>query len=807
MYNFEDLNVQINQNEQLTIEDKKFLVLYHKAMTRPDLLLEDEKSVLSSAISQKMNDTAFNIRVTKFEETLKQNSSNINNEFPYLDILQIYISPIPSINIVNSIVKKAQNKEMLNNSEIAILKKVKEKLASLPRCIEIYNKEKGLNLNLDRQTSSLIETLKPIDPGLYKVNQTINASKVLNNDYKKFLLLYNKVMNGMVEMSDTDKKRLSSELELKLKDKKFNEILVQFEREMRGPQEKLEKELSKVKEKYNKDPTESYKLEIERLEKEIEQIRCDFGYFDVINGYSHEIRNLDYIDSVIKKAQRPQEIIAQNGSLEENEKLSINELGVLQKANKLKRFIDIFEQKGIHDALTQTDHCKKMKEQHAKVQLLEKHIKNLFDTTVKRFQSGDVLVTEMDKSSAYRGRKPSIVSALKGALEGNYQELMDIPKKQFTKYGHAAQLTQVGTEIKQSHMWGEHKIDRFTYKDIVESDIFRVNISKLVQPAQSDKMKQIYGENWQEELQKLYGKKVAQVSIDPKLNKLKIISGINAASSLLPDWRYYLGMKNDDYKGLFVEDKLHKNEVICSDFVAREIVEAMNLVNQELMQKGLTAPIKTPIPENVDLSQVAPERLINLLQQSNCLEKIEAEELHSFINTKVNYHLKVEKQLSLTEKLYEKTLNLAKRCKSKEDFIREAKTAFVVYLTTNDNLSKETYRDKKNEIDKFLDDSLPQLYECTKNKTKHSSYSFIQFFCEMLEKVGIIASPRNQECQNIIDNAMILFKVQEFSKDEQEFAVSTQCKQSDINYKDSMFQLNAPAAAEEELDSNAKKPK
>lgn len=615
MYNFEDLNVQINQNEQLTIEDKKFLALYHKAMIRPDLLLEDEKSVLSSAISQKMNDTAFNIRVTKFEETLKQNSSNINNEFPYLDILkiytspiidldtlnkirngealtdnelsaiqkskdklkefprcieiynkekklnlgpegsslssgdevyriigsfdidlyrfeqnstnqaiktsntlsqedkeflllynkvmnrtdkicqaekqklsslldkklndkafsdrltlfaeeikdkvdfpyldllQIYISPIPNINIVNLIVQKAQNKEILNNSEIAILKKVKEKLASLLRCINIFHKDKGLNLNLDRQTSSLVETLKPIDPGLYKVNQTINSSKVLSNDYKNFLLLYNQAMNGTVEMSDTDKKRLSSELELKLKDKKFNEILVQFEREMRGPQEKLEKELSKVKEKYDKDPTESYKLEIERLEKEIEQIRCDFGYFDVIKGYSHEIRNLDYIDSVIKKAQRAKEIIAQNGSLEENEKLSLNELGVLQKANKLKRFIDIFEQKGIHDALTQTDHCKKIKEQYAKVQPLEKHIKNLFDTTVKRFQSGDVLVTAMDKSSAYRGKKPSIVSAVKGALEGKYQDLMDIPKKQFTKYGHAAQLTQVGTEIKQSHMW------------------------------------------------------------------------------------------------------------------------------------------------------------------------------------------------------------------------------------------------------------------------------------------------------------------------------------------------------------------
>lgn len=765
MYDFNQLQEQINQSSSqgLTQDDIDFLNLYHNAMTRSDQVSDEGRNSLSSGIFSKLNDVAFLTRIATFGKTIRENKDGINNEFPYLDVLQNYLSPIPSDELVNNILRKIKNNEALPNDEIELLKKLKENAAAFPRCIEVFNQEKKLTLPSENNLGHLSLELEPIDLGLYKVNQAIIASKVLNEDYKKFFLIYNRVMNGTTTLDDSDKAWLSQELVKTFEDKNFNRILTEFEKEMKAPEKELEEKLKEMKKQFGAEPSESEQKAIDDIKKQIDNIKCDFGYLDVIKGYSYEVKRLNEIQRAIEKGERAKEITEQGGTLEEEEKLSLSDLSLLQKSNKLKRLIDLFVDKGINEALSVTEPYKKVVQQNARVKLLEKHMNYLFDETSKAFQSGDVLVTEMDKTKEYSLKATSFLKASKEALfEGKYQELIDKFKRPFTKYGHAAQLTEVNGQIKQSHMWGEHRIDKFALKDLAESAIFRVNISKLVAPYQLNQLELIYGEKWKEELQKLYAQKVAEVAMDPKLKKLKIIGGAHAAPALLPDIPYYLGVNNDNYKGLFFKEGLQKKEVICSDFVAREIVEAMRLLNEELEKKGLKIPIVSPIPNNVNLARVAPERLIKLLALSGCLEQVETKEINSFLKNRAGHYSGVDRQLSKTEALYEKVGSLAKRCSSKDEFVKEAKIAFIVYLTTNDNLSKKSYTAKNEEINKYLDGNLGKLYDAP----KHSDNRILQFFCEVLEKLHIIAPPRNKQSELIINEAMIQFKVNEFSIDE-----------------------------------------
>jgi hypothetical protein len=509
-------------------------------------------------------------------------------------------------------------------------------------------------------------------------------------------------------------------------------------------------------------PSESLKKQMGDVEKLLKNMKRVFGYLDVIKGISFEHGRLDEIDRAIKKAERSRYIIFQGGTLEEEEKLSLSDVALLQKSNKLKKFMDELQKKGVGEELSKTNLYRRIIEQNSKVKPLQQYINDLFKSDSDQYQSGDVLVTEMDKTKEYGLKNPSFFKACRDAvLEGKHQDLIDKIKGRFTKYGHAAQLTEVDGKIKQSHMWGEHHIDEFTLKDAAESDIFRVRICKLVKPAQIEKIKAIYGEQWQEELQKLYAAQISKVSQDKKLEKLKIIGGIDAAPALLPDVYYYLGEKNIDYQGLFSNDRLHKNEVICSDFVAREIVESMKLVNQELIGKGLD-PIASPIPLNVNLDKVAPERLIKLLRISGCLEVVEAKELNAFLRSKSGFYSSVQQQSTIYQALYDKVISLAKRCPSETEFVREAKIAFVTYLISNDNLSRDAYSQKKDERDQFLSESLTKLFK----RSKHSDNYLIQFFCNILEKLHLMYPPQNKECKGVINEAMIQFKVQAYSTEE-----------------------------------------
>lgn len=744
MYHFNQLNEHIKQSTLLTKTQQEFLILYNTAMNQADKMTADDVELLSRQQVQQFNAQEFRQTLSHFEKEMRSTSEL---EFPYLDVLKKYSSAMPCVELV----ERVQQKSNLSEEEITLLEAAKEKIIGLDVCLRIFEEEKGLKLdggktiNLDLKQ---IETIKEFNPNEYrfaqsKTNQAIRDAKKLSQEDKEFLILYNKVMNTDL-MSDEEKRSFAKQLVVKLREPLFNNRLSEFEQEMR-------------------------------------ETKVQFPYLDVIKGYTYETKHLPNLERAIKKAQRSIAITSEGGTLEEEEKLTLAELGLLDKANKLQRLLTIFNDKGIVEALQQTPQYQVISEQYLKVQRIQEHIRGL--VAHHTYQGGDVLVTETDKSKAYHLNTRGTVAALKNAAQGKYQDLINVVKHKFTKYGHAAQLTEVNGELKQSHMWGKHRIDSFSYKDIVESDVFRVRLDKLVEEKDEKLFEIALGEGWRDEVQKLYAQKVAQVSQDTKLQQLKIIDGIRAGQALLPDIDP-LGKNKDDYKGLFVGDRLHKGEVICSDFVAREIVEAIRLVNQDLQDKyEMTSVVKSPIAEGVDLSKVHPQELIKLLQAAKCLEKVESKEINAFISTQTKYVKIYHRHVDLTRELYSKLFSLVKRSENQEDFVKEAKLAFKVYLNADEQL-KEAYNTNSVSINNFLDAQIPLLFQSFKAAEKTQSLmDFIDKFFAVVEH--LVAKLFNDKDKKDSNEIGFIKQAVEFVKRQQTSSLSSEARSSSVPDVDS----------------------
>lgn len=510
-------------------------------------------------------------------------------------------------------------------------------------------------------------------------------------------------MNQPYTMSNEEQDRLSKKIVQKLNDKDLNHTLCAFEKEMK------------------KNTSEN-----------------EFAYIDVLKIVSYEMRNSCYFENFIKKAQRGLYITSNGGSLDENEKLSLAELGIMKKLKKLKYCMDRFEEKKVNINLDEK--YKKLKNQCQKIESIERQINSLHNPAL--YTSGDVLVTDIAKTISYKLNHIQ-------SRGYNRENLFNISKKLVTKYGHAAQLTKVGHTIKQSHMWDSRKLDPFTIEDVLEADIFSINISKLVDKSLEASMEKALGETWREKLQILYANKIDVVANDEILNEIKIIGGLRSLDSLLPHW---VGRKKNENYGLFSESnnakkELVKNKMICSDFVAREIVEAIKLVNQELSNVNLTNPIKSPFSNKVNLNRVHPQELIVLLEKEGCLEKITPTKLNILINTKKNFNWLSDRHVELSAELYEKVYSLAKKRLSRDEFTKEAKIAFIGYLDANDTLSLADYNNKKNEIDEYLDIELPKLHE--RYDASHTG-GFIAVFFEFLIDLAHFLGIKNNKKQQII---------------------------------------------------------
>lgn len=551
-------------------------------------------------------------------------------------------------------------------------------------------------------------------PTFEEINQAINNSKILSTKDKEFFLLYNEFMNAPEDIKKKCSPRKSYQFSLsviqKFEESNFNKIISDLEAEIRD-------------------------------ELKVNPKEAAFPHLDTLRAFSFEIQKYSgwdkAIDNVIKKIKVAKSLLAEGQQLEMHEKLTLAELGLVAKFRKFKYCMGDLRHHNINLEISKK--YLKLAKQCSKIvdlddAFLERTIQERFNP--ERYLSGSVLVNDLHKHEAFQLKNTS--SKIENL--GPYRH-----------YTHSAQLIRPADKVKQSHLWHVHQIEDVTVKLILTSDVFRFNILKLVEPTQEEKLAAVLGENWREKLQKLYSDKLHEVTSDELLKKISII---NAASQHLlndPDW-----ISKNKYFGLFVqnpagEKTVYKDVLVCSDYTAREIYQSYELVVQELEQLGITEAIRSPLPKHTDLNKVWPAELMELLNESGCLdEKVEQPEIDAIINSQNDFNLLLDHQVELASELHQKVLKLKQENQTCEAFVKASKIAFKAYLEANDLCNFDSSSEEnKPEISKFLDENLTKFYQSI--HSKKSSNAFVHAFLTLIHKLMVFIGFKHEDGKQIIE--------------------------------------------------------
>ncbi|MGC0372420.1 MAG: hypothetical protein DGJ47_001133, partial [Rickettsiaceae bacterium] len=320
-----------------------------------------------------------------------------------------------------------------------------------------------------------------------------------------------------------------------------------------------------------------------------------------LQSFSYKSQGFDQIDKIHQKFTRNKEIIKKGSNISESEKLTYKEILIvknLAKANEIYiKYLSPFKNKSLNKA-------------H---EIQEYFNKELIDNS--RYKSGDLIFT-----------KTSNTVVDKGPIY-NYAEKIN-------KYRHTGQVysDNKGESIILSDFNYHHYYPDFDLKSALNSDVYRVNVVKLVPNIYHDKLQEIYDEGWKDILQNSFHvtnmsqnkNELKGVANDPWRQRRTLLAAITPFGNkkfTKQDYSKY-------YDQMVVNPKqLRGSSMICSEFAAKMQVSTLLSLNDQLKRElGVeTDVIKLPFKyENLDV--IHPERLYTLFEP--CLEKVEMPDLY-----------------------------------------------------------------------------------------------------------------------------------------------------------------------------------
>ena len=590
----------------------------------------------------------------------------------------------------------------------------KAKIAVSPKTVEI----------LDSQN---LEKLEQLLEGSHRVNRherlqdrsssPSNISKHLTQQEHDFLQLFDKIITHGGHSTSKERSELSLMLERSVGDMDFNKRLDLFTKEKHPLADK-------------------YKYSI-----------LDIKYF----GFKAKSSS-DYNLSLLEKCEKALKQIEQGTTPSTQDQMTLFELGRLEDLAKLKEKMDKYNELGL---IEPSSKLSKLYEQVNRAA-------NIFDQIEEQqskeqtYRSGDMLMTHSKKSLTLKNKSANSETALTHTF--------------ISKYGHATQI-YIDPETNQpklSHIYGGYQSDEVRSSDIVMSEVFRVDPIKLMSEEMQKKLDEYYKEqglDYKEEVRKLFEQNVQSLHADNQERFQDIKNDKTARFRAgLADFGLYEGhtkrdandfsQVHEEMYGAGAGEKLTiRNKMICSEFVARSLVAALHETNENLKEKlgveGSASVIKIPL-ERENLHRVHPERLIKLLHDQGCLERVHSP---SILQKLVNHeNLDKKRSVSLQKPgkiFYDELVVLSKQHKNDTpQFKIEATRAFERYAE-REKLDLD-FEDPK--ILNFLDNSFSRIHD----KINDQPNIIVRFFRSVANFLGF-----KPEAQKIVEEtARDLEKVQ-----------------------------------------------
>ncbi|MDZ5762384.1 hypothetical protein Cyrtocomes_00763 [Candidatus Cyrtobacter comes] len=353
---------------------------------------------------------------------------------------------------------------------------------------------------------------------------------------------------------------------------------------------------------------------------------------------SYKSRHFDYITENFEKFSNIYTTLMDGGGyIEYKNRISIDEYGKLLDIIEAERVLEEIKKYTIISSdisepvyielkkLTALETiCKNANEL---VNELEKHFLKF---KKEKLEVGDIIVHDIQNKLTVENREPN----------KEEKEILAIRER----YDHSAILNK---EKKLSHILGNYREDEFVSKKIIFSDIFRIDIEKLLnkeilKKAQktfsdddlNEKVNQIYKESY-DEIDKdsfEYTKNSDTKRKEAGMNSYSLKNNRLSKDALNRDSVFHKPSTKiqkkfkDIHKGFFGIDGELPDQMICSEFTAKIVLSCLIQTNIKLcsefeLKSGKNA-ITIPFTDTKQLDLMMPDQLIDSLKRAGCVERV-----------------------------------------------------------------------------------------------------------------------------------------------------------------------------------------
>jgi hypothetical protein len=365
------------------------------------------------------------------------------------------------------------------------------------------------------------------------------------------------------------------------------------------------------------------------LNKRLDQIKNRPDFIDsnlIYNMYSftYNTVTLDRFIALIPKFRKLWNRIENNMELTSDYQLTMSEYGIINKVLKIEQFLSELESFGL---LTHNKDLIALRDQIIKGKAIAEKI----STNIKQetdFKSGDLILYDDSRSFKVLNK-----------IQGLFTKILLL----FTKYGHAGKVSKSDNESNTmiSHVDPKFKVEDFKPITYLYSDIYRVNVKKLISPEMSNRLKQKYekdGKDWSQEVDILYqnieknAQETIKVNFSNKKNFIDLERFLRAGlADIMP--RGHKSHKDRNFyevadKVLNGFDQNNVTKMLCSEFIAKTTIAALVTLDRALKKElRIDDPnihvVEMPFDKREKLKRISPDRLVKILHEKGCLEKVE----------------------------------------------------------------------------------------------------------------------------------------------------------------------------------------
>ena len=205
-------------------------------------------------------------------------------------------------------------------------------------------------------------------------------------------------------------------------------------------------------------------------QKAINQFNDDQKTKEFLGYFTFKTRNMGQFEAIVQKLDIAKELQAQQLPISENEKITLSEYNQISNLQSLTG-----NYQGILEAIAQNSTNPKFKELHDNITKSSAIMENLQEKALdaKDYKAGDLMMYLSAKTSAVKGRQNW------SGHEGKLEEVF------MTKYNHAAPIYIDRRDpdkpiVTKSDVWREQRTDALNLEEILESDVLRIDPTKLV---------------------------------------------------------------------------------------------------------------------------------------------------------------------------------------------------------------------------------------------------------------------------------------------------------------------------------------